>query len=316
MLSIDKVVIDYRLRGSGVLNEFVTMVDMLTIRYAVEETAWSSGKIGTFKENVTISFQNGNSFWVGVALNGAKPNWERVRLEFNPNKTANHAAFRDVLGYLNTRCSKMHTAIRRFDLAVDVPVARSDVTLLKDRRVYSERRHGAEWTQYLGAKSSTVGRVKLYNKQAEAKLPHPLTRLEITIDPSTDFSEIPWPTVYYIQSRQIGLEEIKLTDTERFILNALLQGCGALNQLGRKTREKMAAIMAQYINSVEVSEKDYQKIIKELRQFLTYPQIALGDGAIDADQPPPAPPPRWVEKAMEQTPDYEFADIGAAIVGS
>lgn len=312
VLSIDKLVIDYRLRGCDALNEFAKMVDMLAIRYDVEETRWSSSRIGTFKENVTIGFQNGCSFWVGVALNGSKTDWERVRIEFNPNKTARHAAFRAVLEYLNTHSRKMHTTIKRFDLAVDIPVARSDVVMLKDRRVYSERRHGAEWTQYLGAKSSTVGRVKLYNKQTEAKLSYPLTRLELTLDPATDFAAIPWPTVYYVETRQTKMDEFRLTDTERFILNALLQGCGTLDQLGRKTRQKMAGIMEQYIRPVQVTEADYNEVLRRVRAFLAFPQKGNKTDQVDADQAPPAPPPRWVELAMEQTPDYDLASIDVA----
>lgn len=127
--------------------------------------------------------------------------------------------------------------IRRFDLAVDNPIERMSVFLEKDARAYFERRHGRELTQYLGPRSAH-GRVKLYNKQLEAKLDWPLTRLEITPDPAIPYKKIKFPTVYYLDNLQVQIEEMKVTDTERFILNAILQGYGSTKQLGRKTREK------------------------------------------------------------------------------
>ena len=75
---------------------------------------------------------------------------------------------------------------------------RENCFLVKDRRMYIERRHGAEFTQYLGAKSSRVGRVKLYNKQAESNLDYPLTRLELTLDP-----QMPYVSLKHYEVRKI-----------------------------------------------------------------------------------------------------------------
>ena len=133
-------------------------------------------------------------------------------------------------------------------MAIDIPVDRSRCFLVKDRRLYIERRHGVEYTQYLGSKSASVGRVKLYNKTAEAKLDYPLTRLELTLDPRIPYEKINFPTMYYLKSTCTVTNNIKMTDTERFILNALLQGYGTLNELGRKTRAKMEILMANYIS--------------------------------------------------------------------
>lgn len=87
----------------------------------------------------------------------------------------------------------MSRKTRRYDLAADIPVLRQDAFLVKDSRAYLERRHGREFTQYLGAKSSTVGRVKLYDKAAEAGLNYPLTRLEMTLDPATPYERVNFP---------------------------------------------------------------------------------------------------------------------------
>ena len=128
---------------------------------------------------------------------------------------------------------------------------------MKDSRAYLERRHGREFTQYLGAKSSTVGRVKLYNKQAEAHLDYPLTRLELTLDPSILYEKINFPTVYYLDDLQMSFSSYKATETEQFILNALFQGCGTLDQLGRRTREKIKVLMADHVKKVEISRDQH-----------------------------------------------------------
>lgn len=297
-LSIDKVVIDYKLRGPSALDELVKLLDMLPIRMAVNVNHWSSFRWATFRENFTIAFQDHNSFWLGMGLNNTKTEYTRTRLEFNPNKCIRHAAFLAVLAFLNEHTHPMHTAIKRYDLAVDIPVKRDNAKLIKDGRVYSERRHGKEWTEYLGPKSSAVGRCKLYNKQAEADLPYPMTRLELTLDPITPFEKLPWPKAYYIKCQQIGMEELFINNTERYILSALLAGHGSTRDLCRKTRDKMEKLMAHYVENITIKPHDYAGILFILNSFLRYPLYDLGLDHIDSDRPPcPHPPlPDWVQE--------------------
>ena len=55
----------------------------------------------------------------------------------------------------------------RFDLAIDLPVARDKVYLIKDKRVYEEYSYSAiNKTQHLGVRNN-YGRVKVYNKALE-----------------------------------------------------------------------------------------------------------------------------------------------------
>lgn len=291
------MVLDFDVSSSKTRDKLMTLLDNLPIRYAVSVTYWYSGKIGSFKEQFRIEAQDGSSFWLGCILNSRKP-INRVRLDFNPNKVGQHTAFQDVLTFLIQRTRPAHRIIKRYDLAVDIPIARNDVFLVKDNRVYLERRHGQEWTQYLGAQASHVGRVKLYNKQIEARLDYPLTRLEMTLDPATPFEKIKFPTVYYIQTMQISMEEQKITNTERFIVGALLQGYGAVTDLGRKTREKITHLLERYVKKVEISQSDYENILKQVRGYTT------GQALIeptDKDQAPRKAPetPAWVEEAEQ-----------------
>lgn len=298
-LSIDKVAVDYMMNGPDALTALGRLLDYLPIRYAINVRPWESFKMGSFRYNATVTFQNGNSFWLGVALNSAKTEWNRVRLEVNPNKCAAHASFLAVLAFLNSNTRSMHTAIKRFDLAVDIPVERENAKLIKDGRVYSERRHGKEHTEYLGAQASHVGRVKLYNKQTEAGLSYPLTRLEVTLDPKMPFEKLPWPQAYYIRRQQVDMEELSITDTERYILSALLAGFGSTKDLCRKTREKMDKLMAHYVQPIQISKRDYQLLLSNLRFFLSSPEKSMEHGRVDPDQPPMRRPsfPAWVEEA-------------------
>lgn len=190
----------------------------------------------------------------------------------------------------------MHRKLRRFDLAIDIPVLRQDAFLVKDSRAYLERRHGQEWTQYLGAKSSTVGRVKLYNKTVEAGLNYPLTRLEMTLDPATPYEKVNFPTTYFIDDYQLCFSGQKATDTERFIINALLAGCGTLDQLGRGTREKVKKLLSDYVKSVEIGREQYEQVI---RQVKAYASGKMQTAATIQDQPPPEGRrvPAWVQEA-------------------
>lgn len=289
----------------------MTLLDDLPITHAVEVKYWNSFRPGSYREQFSIHFQDGNSFWIGAVLNGRKPEWGRVRMDFNPNKIAEHEVFQLLLSYLVSNARPMHRTIKRYDLAIDIPVLRQDVFLVKDNRAYIERRHGQEWTQYLGAKSSTVGRVKLYNKQVESNLGHPLTRLELTLDPATPYNEINFPMVYFLDDLQLCFDEtIKATETERFILNAILQGCGSLPQLGRKTREKIKHLMDHYVKYISVSEKDYQKVISQVN---SYRNNTIQTSSINPDQPPRKKPdlPAWIseaEQAESLTPMQLYAD--------
>ena len=277
----------------------MVLLDKLPITHAVEVVHWSSFRPGTFREQFTIRFQDGTSFWIGVVLNGRKPEWGRVRMDFNPNKIAEHEVFQLLLGYLVGNTRPMHRKIRRFDLAVDIPVLRQDAFLVKDSRAYLERRHGQEWTQYLGAKSSTVGRVKLYYKTMEAGLNYPLTRLEMTLDPATPYEKVNFPTTYYLDDYQLCFSGQKATDTERFIINALLAGCGTLDQLGRRTRDKIKMLMSDYVKKVEISRENYKQVVSQVKG---YTSGKVKGTTPNQDQPPPQERrvPAWVREAEGQ----------------
>ena len=79
-------------------------------------------------------------------------------------------------------------AICRYDIAIDVPYAREDIRLIKDRRKKSlEMNSERDKTEYLGVRD-TAGRVKVYNKALESELDDStLTRVEVTFGSVTEF---------------------------------------------------------------------------------------------------------------------------------
>ena len=267
-LSIDNVVLDLWISNQDAKEVIDATINSLTGNAGVEIIAWKGSKPGTFHNQYIFKLADDRSFWLGIGLITTSIMIDRYRLEFNPNKVSDNEVFKIIHKLLIEYCRKSLTHIARFDLAIDIPVDRSRCFLVKDRRLYIERKHGVEYTQYLGSKSASVGRVKLYNKTAEAKLDYPLTRLELTLDPKTPYGKINFPTVYHLKSMCTNTNNIKVTDTDRFILNALLQGYGTLNELGRKTRSKMEMLMAYYICRVSISSKTYAKVLEQLDSYL------------------------------------------------
>ena len=289
------------------------LLDKLPIQYATDVQHWTSFRMGTYREQFSVRLLDGTSFWVGAALNQAKTNWGKIRIEFNPNKVADSEVFQVVLGYLISHTRPMHRIVRRFDLAVDLPIERMNVFLVKDARAYFERRHGKELTQYLGPRSAH-GHVKVYNKQLESKLDFPLTRVEITLDPAVPYEKINFPTVYYLNNMQMQMDELRATDTERFILNAVLQGCGTTTQLGRKTREKIERLMGQYVKYVGISEIEYRQIMWQLKEYT----VGHYDKGADIRFPFPAKMPtptvtgfQW-DEADEMASPFEKSEIGVS----
>lgn len=267
-LSVDNVVLDASVSGPNKAEMLMSSINKLHLTSdSVNVVHWNGTKPGTFREQFSVRVGNDTSFWLGVGLNGKAIQGNRCRMEFNPNKVASSPIFWTALDLFRENTRDVLRHVNRFDLAIDLPVDRQRCFLVKDARMYIERRHGKEFTQYLGARSSCIGRVKLYNKQLEAGLDYPLTRLELTLNPHEPYEDIRFPTVYVINATNVG-DKAKVTETERFILGALLQGYGSLNDLGRKTRTKIQMLMKDYVTQVEIAAKDYEAIRDQLAMYL------------------------------------------------
>lgn len=144
-------------------------------------------------------------------------------LEFNPNKIGCVPEFRSDLDFLWIT-SGVRWSLSRFDLAVDIPIAKENVHLKKDGRMFSVVSHSAaNCTEYLG-KRSNDGFCKLYNKAIESGLPFAegLTRFELTsaqVNPRHVLEQ--FPTVYALNPQLSFRFDDELTQNEKVLVELL-----------------------------------------------------------------------------------------------
>lgn len=116
-------------------------------------------------------------------------------IEFNPNKVADKGF--ELLHYLDML--EVRHVLVKYDLAIDYPVKRDKLRMIKDGRKY-----GCEisdsMTEYLGQRNKP-GRVKLYDKAAERGIVGCLSRVELTCDGSWSVEQVMahLPKVYNYQ---------------------------------------------------------------------------------------------------------------------
>lgn len=139
----------------------------------------------------------------GFCLNCAKDGQRKGFIEFNPNKV--FPEWQDEFLTVCGMCCSIEVV--RCDIAIDIPVERTGVSLLKDIRQYRYLQEAeGDYTEYLG-KRNHPGYVKLYNKAIEQKLKFSaLTRLEITTEPD-------------IASFRKHLPEVAISYTEQLIFS-------------------------------------------------------------------------------------------------
>lgn len=269
VLSIDNIILDASITRPELRDLLKSMLLNIASGKSAQVVSWESCKQGTFRYQTSIQTDADRSFWLGNGLISGGTLIDRYRLDANPNKVGGNSNFHLIRNFLIRNSRGAMCKIPRFDLAIDIPVDRSQCFLVKDRRLYIERRHGVEYTQYLGAKSSQAGRVKLYNKAAEAKLATPLTRLELTLAADTPYEALNFPEVYVLDKAAMAMDDVKLSDTDRFILNALLQGYGKVTDLGRKTRDKIKGVMNDHLRKIDISKEAYTQILEQLTKYRT-----------------------------------------------
>ncbi len=187
---------------------------------------------------------------MGFCLNGYESeDRRRGFIEFNPNKLFNDPDYSVILHdlcFLREHSSEW--TISRWDLAVDMPISREFVRLIKESR----RNYSLKWvsrlnfTEYLGC-HGRCGFVKLYNKQVESNLPYECTRFEITLD-SVEYAKISnvlklsIPRFYYRPSQKELLLSNNLDATDKVLLDCILDSEDPmyhLRRLGRVKRKKL-----------------------------------------------------------------------------
>lgn len=248
--SVDKLVV----HGSFLYDcwdEFSARLRLLLIRFTCYEempfsvslfrdTYYHSFKKLTYSNNFKFELCQGSdtfSFWLGAHFQSYDKTLNTWKLELNPNKCLPCEFVSELYALLRFYSKQVDVA--EFDIAVDMPFSRDSFFLVKDKRKYQcVVNSSVNKTEYLGCRHQH-GFVKLYNKQEESNLDYSLTRFEISCT-SLHLCDIvdSLPCVYFL-SGQIGLVDIDLNDTDKFILKTLILDPSRLLELGRKKRSKM-----------------------------------------------------------------------------
>lgn len=155
---------------------------------------WQSRKIGAYR--MLWVFEAGESS-ISVGLGRNEPSG-KIRqdcgfMEYNPNKASADSFTPWLLGKLVDEGVKFE--LSRWDLAIDLPIPRNEIALMKDARKYESIVKGSA-TEYLGERNKP-GRVKVYDKAAESGLSEPVTRVELTCSGNWGLPEIEraWPSL-------------------------------------------------------------------------------------------------------------------------
>lgn len=262
--TLDKLTLDFMLRISDaqhLMDKFALMVNV---------APRMSNKKSVCRYSYHFDLVDGNSFYIGF-----EPNWKKFdgsvkfgRIEFNPAKVGDSLEFQSVYLELISYVGRGALKPVRFDLAIDLPVARDKVHLLKDQRTYGEVSNSTyDRTQYLGQRNNH-GFVKLYNKSFEAKLKDiELTRLELTIDYDMRFyDEIKRliPKMYCMDSFQFPLD---INGTDKVILTAILLEPGLIKELGRDKRKKIEGYLEHTLLPLNLDILKYNHVLDYIETF-------------------------------------------------
>lgn len=214
-----------------------------TLENNIDIDVYYSSRIGRYQYLLNYDAGDNGNFTVGFPFNDFQ--WSDSShgfIEFNPNK-CNCDIIQYFLNIIATFSVNPHGKIfevKRFDLAIDIPVERSGVVLLKKgNRVYN-RMVSDSITEYLGTRGAH-GSCKLYDKQKEAGLDFPLTRLEITF---TDTETFQFPDVYIFDDFEDDADMDALNSTDKVIVRLLRNlPCEEqehyFRQLGRCKKKKL-----------------------------------------------------------------------------
>lgn len=205
---------------------------------------------------------------VGLQLNDEKRHdCHKGYIEFNPNKVANDSWFMEFMSMV--RMSYEEVLVKRWDLAIDIPLPKKNCILLKDNRNYSLYQGVKGETEYLGRRSNG-GFVKLYDKTVESKLDYDLTRLELTVEGLAPFEDLSLPVVKLVNSQLDIKANVELKDTELALVELIrLQGNYDywLRRIGRYMREKIKPYLLGVDTDLSVSKSAYMKLLNQLEVY-------------------------------------------------
>lgn len=232
-----------------------------------------SSKAFSYRYLFKIKCNNDSSFVCGLGFNGTdrSSGWIGF-LEFNPNKVVDTPEFREFFKILGVHCP--WAELVRYDIAIDVPVARSYCSMAKDKRKYTVVQNSAEdTTEYLGIHNKS-GFCKLYNKKLESDLDHELTRFEITVNGDLSYSEVIdlFPIIDVMEFQQDLSAQLSLNDTQIVLVDLLkrlpvTEQRYYFNRLGRKMRDKISPYVFASVDRFLLPQDVFSELFLQLRNY-------------------------------------------------
>ncbi len=205
-------------------------------------------KIGSYKIIYTFSYSVVWKIAIGFDLYTAeRSDNKHCFIEFNPNKVDTYILLlllQHIIRFAHKLCNMdYYFELSEFDLAVDIHVPRSCVSLVKTGKRSYTRIVASSVTEYSG-KRHTSGFTKVYDKSVEMGLEYSLTRIEITCD---NFDSIPYPTVCILRPGDDETDD-NINATDRVILRLLRDldydaQQQALKEMGRNKANKLKSYL-------------------------------------------------------------------------
>lgn len=291
---LDKLVVLFRL-PKVVANDLVRFWTIDDHFYCDIVKSWHGYHPALMQDNYTLQTEQGISFYLGFGTYGRDytSNNMDAKLEFNPAKVGNSAWFKN-LYYLLVQRAKF-IDFRRFDVAIDLPVSRTQLRMLKDNRKYTLLDYGGEdRTEYLGVRSAH-GNCKLYNKALEMKIARNLTRLELTLD----YSNSAWNEFERIFPRVLDLHSISPPDglhgTDKVLYLARAADPALLRELPFRTKKKIEQLLATTAQFIKPDKTSYESILTEILTFGNIVDVEKWVNLYDTDEELPE---EWTKPKM------------------
>lgn len=266
MYILDKLVVLLRL-PKAVAGELVRLWTIDDHTYCDLVRSWRGYHPALMQDNYTLQTEDGITFYLGFGTYGKDyTSWSMdAKLEFNPAKVGNSRWFKNLYQMLVQRSKFID--FRRFDVAIDIPVPRSQLRLLKDNRKYTLLDYGGEnRTEYSGVRSNH-GQVKVYNKALEQGLQTDLTRIEITVD----YANSSWQEFQRIFPRVMDLHSVSppegLKGTKKVLYIACSSDPALLRELPFRTKKEIEQLLQSTARFISPDKLSYSSILAEILMY-------------------------------------------------
>lgn len=208
-------------------------------------TSYSTRSLG-YKFLYKLSMEDNSgcscSFSIGVCLNSKSENKNKGFIEFNPNKCMQVALFSKFFERFLNIC--LHLTLIRYDCAIDIPVSRDLVKMIKNPRcnyeyVTTSKKDSSGFTisrsvtEYQGVRNNNKF-TKLYDKKNESKLDYDLTRIEFTFErQETDFKNLASFVVYDSRFTNSNTNFVNISSRDLVLIDLLRNSEDVNFYLGR-----------------------------------------------------------------------------------